>query len=294
MKSFIYFTIVLSTILFFSCEKKQTYFKAPISDLGHIDLILDSIDYYSILNDTFLTEAFAFFMRDTVTYGGKPSYDTYLAGQENFLHISLAKGYWDNREGSGIVVFQTRKPDMNDSLLAAWKQYYPDSLSSHVFNGDGFELGEIMTYQPKEQQIKKKAIFFSNLTSYSKQSLMNWGMNDSLIASGISMREFLKDWDPTIPGKLFKRITQLSVQVTENEFDDLSSALKTVGYSQTGDSFNHDSNPKVLFEIVPEDKFPKYKRIEIELSRPTGEREFSIGNSYNVKVKGTKMIWSAK
>ena len=282
-------------ILFaFSCETKQIYLKAPISDLGHIDLVLDSIDYYSVITDTFLTGEFALYFRDTVIYGGKPSYDIYLAGQENFFHISLAKGYWQDKAGSGVIVFQTRKPEMKDSLLITWKQYYTDSLTSHVFNGDGFDLGEIMIYRPKGQASEKQTVFFSNLTSYSQQTLKNRGMNDSSIANGISMREFMKDWDTTIPSKLFKKITQLNVQVTQDEFKDLESALKTVGYTQTGDSFTHKSNPKVFFEIVSESKSPKYKRIEIELSRPTSEKNFSIGNAYNVTIKGTKMIWSAK
>lgn len=282
------------TVLILSCETKPTYLKAPISDLGHIDLVLDSIDYYAIINDSFLTGDFGFYQLDTVFYGGKPSYDMYLAGQENFFHISLAKGYWQDKAGSGIIVFQTRKPDMQDSLLTTWKQYYTDSLTSHVFHGDGFDLGEVMTYRPKEQGSDKQAEFFSNLTSYSKKSLKNWGMNDSLIDEGISMQEFMKDWDTSIPNKLFKKITQLNVQITQNEFKDLESSLKTVGYTQTGDSFNHKSNPKVIYEIVKESKFPKYKRIEIELSRPTSERNFTIANSYNVMVKGTKMIWTAK
>lgn len=282
-------------ILFaFSCGTKQTYFKAPISDLGHIDLVLDSIDYYSVINDTFLTGDFGLYFRDTVTYGGKPSYDIYLAGQENFLHISLAKGYWQDKAGSGIIVFQTRKPEMKDSLLNTWKQYYTDSLISHVFNGDDFDLGEILTYRPKGQGSDKQAVFFSNLTSYSQQSLKNWGMSDSSIANGISMPEFMKGWDASIPSKLFKKITQLNVQVTQNEFKDLESALKTVGYTQTGNSFNHKSNPEVFFKIVSESQIPKYTRIEIELSQPTSERNISIGNSYNITVKGTKMIWTAK
>jgi len=286
--------ILFGVVILLSCETKQTYLKAPISDLGHIDLVLDSIDYYSIINDSFLTGDFGFYFRDTVNYGGKPSYDIYLAGQENFFHISLAKGYWQDKAGSGGIVFQTRKPDMKDSLLITWKQYYTDSLTSHVFNGDGFDLGEVMTYRPKGEGSNKQSVFFSNLTSYSQQSLKNWGMNDSSIAKGISMHEFMKDWDTTIPTKLFKKITQLNVQITQNEFEDLESALKTVGYTQTGDSFSHKSNPKVIFEIVKESKSPKYKRIVIELSRPTSERSFTIANSYNVMVKGTKMIWSAK
>lgn len=285
---------VVLTILNTGCDTRQSILKAPTSDLGHIDLILDSIGYYSIVNDTFLTQSLALFFQDTVIYGSKPSYDLYLAGQENFLHISLTKGYWKGKSGSGVLVFQTRKPDMKDSLLIAWKQYYSDSLTSHVFNGPDFDLGEVMTYQPEVQDSIPQASFFSNLTSYSKRSLQNWGFNDSAIVNGISMREFMIDWDSTTQRKLFNRIVRLHMQLTESEFTDLESALRTVGYAQKGRHFTHHSNPDISVDILSEVRLPKFKEIELELSQPTSERTFAIGRSYEAKVKGTKMILIAK
>jgi hypothetical protein len=282
------------TLLSSGCEPRQSNLKAPTSDLGHIDLILDSIDYYSIVNDTFLTQSFAVSFQDTVTYGTKQSYDLYLTGQENFLHISLAKGYWKDKAGSGVLVFQTRKPDMKDSLLIAWRQFYSDSLTSHVFNGPDFDLGEVMTYQTEVQDSNKKASFFSNLTSYSKRSLENWGFNDSAIVNGISMREFMIDWDSTTQKKFFKRILRLHVQLTESEYADLESALRTVGYSQKGSRFIHHSNPEISFDLLSEVRLPKFKEIEIELSQPTNERTFAIGGSYEATVKGTRMTLTAK
>lgn len=285
---------VVLIILNSGCNTQKSNLKAPTSDLGHIDLILDSIDYYSIVNDTFLTQSFALFFQDTVTYGSKPSYDLYLAGQENFLHISLAKGYWKGKAGSGVLVFQTRKPDMKDSLLLAWRQYYSDSLTSHVFHGPDFDLGEVMTYQPEVQDTNLQATFFSNLTSYSKRSLQNWGFNDSAIANGISMREFMIDWDSTTQRKLFKRIVRLHVQLTESEFADLESALRTVGYSQNGNRFIHHSNPDISVDLLSEVRLPKFKEVELELSQPTSEKTFTIGRSYEATVKGTRMILIAK
>ena len=284
--------LLLLAVLAFACEKKRTYFKAPISDLGHIDLVLDSVAFYSVLKDSFLTREFAFMSQDTVTYGGKPSYDIYLAGQENFLHISLAKGYWQNKTGSGVLVFQTQKPDMKDSLLIAWKQYYTDSLSDHVFKGDNFDLGEVMAYYPAGQRSDARPIFFSNLTSYSQQSYRNWGISDSSIFNGVSMREFM-NWHPTIPEKLFNKITRLTLRVTDTEFKDLESALKTVGYTQSGDRFIHQTNPEVSFEIDQKGNFPKYKLVEIEMARPAPDRKFAIGDMYDVDIHGTKMILTA-
>ena len=285
--------LLLLAVLVLACEKKTSYFKAPVSDLGHIDLVLDSVAFYSVLNDSFLTRDFAFMSQDTVTYGDKPSYDIYLAGQQNFLHISLAKGYWQNKTGSGVLVFQTRKPDMKDSLLIAWKQYYPDSLADHVFKGDDFDLGEVMAYYPTGQGSDKSPVFFSNLTSYSQQSYKNWGISDSSISSGVSMREFM-NWHPTIPEKLFNKITRLTLRVTDTEFKDLESALKTVGYTQSENRFVHQTNPEVSFEIDQEGNLPKYKLVEIEMARPASDRKFAIGDMYDAEIQGTKMILTAK
>ncbi len=277
----------------FGCEPKQFEMKVPVTDLGHIDLVLDSIDFFTIVNDKFLTEEFGLYSRDTAHYGSEASYDLYLTGQQNFFHISLAKGFWQDKEGSGILVFQTRKPDMKDSLLNTWKHFFPDSILFHEYKGSDFELSELMVYRSKEEKPKKQAVFFSNLTSYSQQSLKNWGFSDSSITYGITMREFMEDWDPLNAEKLFKKISRLHVQVTDLEFKDLESALRTVGYTEYENSFKHNFNPEVVFEIVSESKTSKFKQIEIELSRPSIDRDIQIGNSYQIIVRGTKMTWLA-
>ena len=90
------FAIIIASILIMhSCSQKAATFSAPESDLGHVDLILDSAAFHAVLQDSFFRQEFSSLFQDTTMYS-KPSYDIYLTGQEAFLHISLAKEYWND------------------------------------------------------------------------------------------------------------------------------------------------------------------------------------------------------
>lgn len=277
-----------------ACTSAPVPVKAPASVLGHIDLILDSAAYASISNNAFLTSLFAHYAQDTVEYGGKPSYDSYLAGQESFIHISLAKGYWEGRQGSGALVFQSALPDRMDPLRMAWQQHTTDSLITQVFKGEDFELGEVMVYRAEEENRQNGAQLRTYLTSFSEGGLKNWGMDDASIADGVTMREFMATWDTTIPEKRFLRIASIHVRLTEDEREEMSSALRTVGYSRSGDRFSHPGNPTIAFEIVQGSAVPKYARIEIELAQATEKQHFALGDMYDVEVEGTRMIIAAR
>ena len=78
--------VVFLTLLFLSCRQPVPQnVKGPASDLGHIDIILDSTTYEAIKRDTFMQKEFGVLYIDTVYYGGKPSYDLYLLGDLNLM-----------------------------------------------------------------------------------------------------------------------------------------------------------------------------------------------------------------
>src|SRR4026208_489159 len=110
MKKIILTALVVSTYFFGCTEKASKSVEGPISNLGHIDVILDSATWYAIKNDSFIQNEFGVLNVDTAYYGGKPSYDLYILGNLNFLHLSLAKAFWNNQQGGGVLVFQTQKP----------------------------------------------------------------------------------------------------------------------------------------------------------------------------------------
>lgn len=278
-------------IIFCNCspQKRTSDVVAPVSDLGHVDLVLDSAAFYAIVSDSFLTKEFSVFFQDTTMYS-KPSYDLYLLGSEAFLHISLAKEYWENKAGSGVMIFQTRKPEKHDSLLLAWKHYFKDSLSTKNFEGGDFLTGEVLPYRKKDPSKPAEPNFTPILMSYSVQGFKNWGFSDSIITNGVSMQEFMHSWDTTSQEKLFQKIKALHVQVTKQEFAELESALYAMGYTFHTDHFMHEFNPDVHYTVTEFNVVPKYTRIEIELSEPTAKREIRLGTMYTIHINGKEMI----
>ncbi|SDB58424.1 hypothetical protein SAMN03097699_2308 [Flavobacteriaceae bacterium MAR_2010_188] len=282
-------TILLTACCLSACKKEQKLLPVPVSDLGHVDLILDSTAFHAILQDSFLTNEFAVLSQDTTMYS-KPSYDIYLTGREAFLHISLAKEYWADKAGSGVMIFQTRRPGKADSLLLGWKKFYRDSLIKHTFEGGDFSLGEIMPYRKKDSTRPVQPNFTPLLTSYSAQAYKNWGFNDSLINNGLPMQEFMNSWDTATQSKLFKKLKSLHVQLTEQEFTEMESALQTMGYEKQANGFTHAFNPSVYYTITEKNEVPKYTRIEIELAGAAAERTIHLGTAYTIKVKDSVMV----
>jgi hypothetical protein len=282
------FVIVTAFFFFTSCKEKNKTFSAPVADLGHLDLVLDSAAFHAILQDSFLVNEFAVVSQDTTKYA-KPSYDIYLLGSEAFLHISLAKEYWKNKEGSGVMIFQTKRPGKHDSLLLAWKQFYKDSLNATSFKGGDFNTDEVLPYRKKDSLKPVEPNFTPILMSYSMLGYKNWGFSDSIITHGLSMKEFMRSWDSSSQVKLFRKIKSLHVQVTKQEFAEMESALYAMGYVHNDDHFVHDVHPKIHYTITEKNIIPKYKQIEIELSKSTGERTLQLGTMYTVSVKGRSM-----
>src|SRR5688500_11373594 len=102
---FISATIFCSACTMPASKTEAQKFAGPASDLGHIDVILDSATWFAIKNDSFIQNEFSVVELDTIHYGGKPSYDVYLLGLNNFMHLSLAKEFWKNQQKGGAIVF---------------------------------------------------------------------------------------------------------------------------------------------------------------------------------------------
>ena len=75
----------------------------------------------------------------------------------------------------------------------------------------------------------------------------------------------------------------------QNELKELEIALKTMDYKKEKNSFIHEFNPAVHYQVASENKIPKYTKIEIELSKPMAEKSFDIGTTYRFWMKRTKL-----
>jgi Family of unknown function (DUF5829) len=264
-----------------------TSVKAPVSDLGHIDVILDSATWNAIKNDSCIQNQFGVLNVDTAYYGGKPSYDLYVLGQLNFLHLSLAKGFWADRRGSGVLVFQSRKPDMIGSILKSWKQFYTDSLFIHTYKGNDFTLEEVLAWYKPDSAKPKVARIFANLTSYSSDAYRNWGITDSIVSAGLSMKQFMGSWGgEPLKAMLFNSITELYMTINQQEYKEIKSALLSTGYTESQNIFTHTFNPKIYISVSEEKGKSKYSKVKFKLSSPVADKEIVFGPNTTLRLSG--------
>lgn len=269
----------LFVILISACNQQQekTTIIGPSADLGHIDIIVDSTTWKTIKNDSFMQNEFGVLETDTAYYEGKPSYDLYVLGQLNFLHFSQSKAFWADQEGSGVLVFQSQKPDMKDSLLKTWKQFFNDSLLVHTYNGADFTLEEIMAWYKTDSVKAKEPSLFANLTSYSTDAYKNWGITDSMINAGFAMKRFMESWGgKDLENKLFESITELHMTINEKEFTEIRSALLASGYAEEKNNFSHPFNPKIIITVTEEKGNPKYSKVKFKLTRDIASKNIVL------------------
>lgn len=285
MKNKLLITCIYLMFSFFAYSQSPK--NLPISDLGHIDVILDSITWYAIKNDSFIQKQFAVMYIDTAYYGKKPSYDIYLLGQLNFLHISLAKGFWADQQGSGVLVFQTQKPDMKDELLNSWKHFYKDSLFIHTFKGSDYTLNELMAWYKRDTTKPKEANLFANLTTYSEDAYHNWGITDSIVNTGMVMKQFMGGWGgKELKERLFNSIKELYITINQKEYKEIKSALLAVGYKETKNTFTHLKNPSIYVTISEQKGRAKYSKVKFSLTRLTEKKEIVISPHATLQLNG--------
>ena len=282
--------IVLYLFIFINvCEAQspKSNTATPVSDLGHIDVILDSVTYFAIKNDSFIKKEFGVLEIDTTYYGGKPSYDLYILGHLNFLHLSLAKGFWNNQQGGGVLVFQTQQPGQKESLLKSWKHFYKDSLHVHTYKGNDFTLDEIMAWNKTDTSKAKEPKLFANLTSYSTVAYRSWGITDSIVNAGLSMKKFMESWGgKDLDNKLFHSITELYMAINQKEFKEIQTSLLATGYKKNKKLFTHSFNPTVYITVREEKGRPKYSKVKFKLIKAVGKREIVFSRNATLKLDG--------
>ena len=285
-----YATLFLCACILFVClscneSVKQDNKPTPLSDLAHIDIILDSATWAAVKSDSFISKEFAVINSDTAHYGGKPSYDLYLLGRLNFLHLSQAKEFWSGQRGGGVLVFQTQKPGLKDSLLNSWKQFYKDSLFIHTYKGSDFTLNEILAWYKKDSTKPKLPSLFANLTTYSADAYKNWGITDSIVNAGLALKQFMSDWGgEELKNKLFHSITELHMTINEREFVEIRSALLATGYKEENKIFTHSFNPPVYITVTNASVNSKYTRVKFKLTRKADKREIVFSPSAKLLI----------
>jgi len=272
----IIFSIFISIIFLSGCGKSDKKdIQGPEMYLGHLDLILDTATIRALASDDFMRSEFDVSKFDTVSLGGKKSYDFFMMGQENFLHISQARGFYENQAGGLNVILQSRKPSMKDSLMDTWKKFTSYALEVNTSPGNGSTLYEILPLVSWTNITTPRILPF--MSTYSGDSYNTWNIGDSM-RTGLTMKGFMKlIAGPQVDLILFKKIEEVYINATTREKEILRSALLAAGYTEEGDTYKHKTSATLFLKVSDSGPVTRISKIKFKLSRnvPLREKTYS-------------------
>ncbi len=267
---------------------KKIKANVPPSVFSHIEVVIDSNTFKALIKDTFITRYLGFAMQDTMV-SSTPVYSLYLWGHENFLHFNPDKGWFEKQFGSAYVIFQSTKPGTGKALEAAWKQNTKDTLISYDFKGPGFILTEIIFKEHRRLSESKTNHLVPMLSSYSADTYKKWGLPD---ISESGMTDFINSTGITeIKNRVFKKISSLSVSITQKEAEQLSSMLTTVGYKKRGKMFYKQGQPDIRFVLSQTESNSKVQSIELLLTTPVKKRTIVVDSKMRLEVNEMKAVF---
>ena len=101
------------------------------------------------------------------------------------------------------------------------------------------------------------------------------------------MQEFMRIRGSSSQTKLFRKVKSVHLQITNQKFTEMESALRAVGYTYHNDYFIYGHNSEFYYSITDTNVVPKYKRIEIESSdqRLNGKYSWGIYTVFMLRAK---------
>jgi len=269
------------------CGSEKEKIPVPTSFLGHVDIILDTTTIRQISEDEFMMKTFGISSFDTLIIGNQKSYDMFMIGRENFLHFSQAREYYRNQQGGVSLIFQSKKPEMKDSLMNTWKKFTDVALDVNVSNGAGFTLYEIMPLYSLTSATHPKVTPI--LTTYSTESYRTWGFTDS-ISNGVGMRTFLSGMGSS--AALFDKITEIHLNATSKELEILKSGLFAAGYSEDGLEFELPGSATIFVTVNENENLNRLVNMKFALSRNVPEPYEKTFNRLKVSFEGNTGLFT--
>jgi hypothetical protein len=244
--------------------------QTPKSDFSHIEIIIDSADFQSMIKNNYIKDSLGSCTYDTLQKSPLViSY--YINGLENFIHFNPNQGYFATQLGTAYLIFQSRLPGQGKELEKEWKSVTADSLKSYDYKGPDFLLTEVILKKHWNIAESKTNHLIPMLSSYSVATYKNWGLGDS---SEVSMKDFLSGDS----SKYFTKILSLKISVTKHELSSLNAMLKITGYEMEGNKFVKLGQPEILFDINENEHAAKVKELVIQLSKLSNTRILEFGN----------------
>lgn len=263
------------------CGSEKEKIPVPTSFLGHVDIILDTTTIRQIAEDEYMMKTFGISNFDTIVIGNQKSYDMFIIGRGNFLHFSQAKEFYQNQPGGVNLIFQSKKPEMKDSLMNTWKKFTDFALDVNVSSGTGFTLYEIMPLYSMTNVTHPRVMPI--LSTYSTESYRTWGFADSLI-NGVGMRTFLSGYGSS--AVLFDKIAEVHLNATSKELEVLKSGLFAAGYTDEGSEYKLPGSATVFVTVNENENLNRLVSIKFALSRVLSEPYEKTFNRLKVSLQG--------
>jgi hypothetical protein len=263
---------VFAVIALTGCGKNET---VPETDLGHLDIILDTATFRQVAGDFFLKSGFGLCILDTAMYKGQPSIDYFVVGQENFFHFSDQRGFWAQQPGSVNLIFQTRKPDMKDSIYIVWKRNASYGLEENISESPGNMLIEVFPLVNWNDISFSRVLPF--ITTHSAETYRTMGYNDNDIRNGVNMKSFITKNVGSVEGLVFKSFLEIELYATTQEKQTLNAAFLAAGYETDGDKYVRSGNPTIKINVKEEPVFYKISKAKVKLSKsiPSVEKKYN-------------------
>jgi len=244
--------------------------QTPKSDFSHIEVIIDSADFQTLIKNSFIKDSLGTCAYDTVQKSPLViSY--YINGLENFIHFNPNKGHFASQRGTAYLIFQSRRPGQGKELEKQWKSVSADSLKSYNFKGPDFLLTEIVLKKHWDISGTRTNHLIPMLSSYSVAAYKKWGLGDS---SEVSMKDFLGGDS----AKRFIKILSVKLAIAGNELNALTSMLKVTGYEQRGNKFVKQGQPEITYTLNESKNEFKVKEFVLQLTSSSTTKLLHLGN----------------
>ena len=269
-----------------SFSQPSTGKTAPIFQLNHVDVCIDSVTFNAVLNNTFLRDSLAYMKVFTDSTGS----EILLLGQRNFLHLLPDKGFFVNRLGACLLVHHCFKWTETARITEYLQNISGIPLYNRPYASSTLHIDYINVQEESENNLLKVIAITQN---HSKKDYLSWGYTQANLENGITQTKYMKDYvGKETSSKLFLDIKNLTLDANKKEHDYMTRLLKAYGYKKNGSSYRLNGSPIIYLRKL-HSKNRKVK-ITILLNKTIEQKSLSVSNKMSLAIKGKTLTLEYK
>ena len=240
--------------------------------LNHIDIAVDSVTFYSLLQNEFISGAFS----STKIFRDSTGSELLVRGQDHWLHFLPDKGFYKHRIGAVVLQHNSFIWMEIDPLIKHLQSFTKDSLYNRPYRSGGENTDHVNVYENLTDTLSLLK-FIPQLQKFSKASYLSWGYTEDDLANGISQKREMQDYvGKETADKLFKSIQSIRVTISPDEQERMLPLLKGFGYRGKGNKFYLDGSPALF--VNPLKKGTRITTIHMKLTKPVRKKTIRLSD----------------